>query len=285
MICAADGVVVVEVPVGDRPPEDGGPVVVGDGTVVDVDVLEGVPDGADADGKNGTHRAKAVEARPRSAVMALWALVTPPWAAVRPWPGPAPDRPDGLVTRGLMVAVGVLLALAVPPVLAVPEVLPLALVADVDAVWSDSSVAFVLARDAWSVVTALRSGTGSSVASVWPAVTASPTETGTLVTVPATGKLSLTWLTRWTEPVRLRRCSTEPIVAVVVRYVSTGLALALARVTTVPAITRMAAMPAGSDRRTHVRCRYGRRVSGTGAAARRGRGAAGPSPAESAAES
>jgi hypothetical protein len=100
---------------------------------------------------------------------------------------PAPDRPDGLATRGLIVGVAVrgvtVVALAVPPVL------PLVFVAGVVVVWSDSKVAFALARDAWAAVTLRRNGTGSMAANAWPVVTASPTDTATLVTVPATAKL------------------------------------------------------------------------------------------------
>jgi hypothetical protein len=73
-------------------------------------------------------------------------------------------------------------ALAVPPVL-------LVLVAGVAVLWSDSREAFALARDAWAAVTLRRNGTGSMVAKAWPVVTASPRDTATLVTVPATAKL------------------------------------------------------------------------------------------------
>jgi hypothetical protein len=194
---------------------------------------------------------------------------------------PEPDRPAGLVTRGLVVGVvgaGVsAVAVVAPPVSAV-------LFAVVVVVWSDSNVAAALARFAFAAVTALCNGRGLMVDRAWPVVTVSPTDTSTLVTVPATAKLSLTWSTLWTDPVTLRRCSTEPVVTVLVRYVSIGLALALARVTTVPATTRTAATPAGSVRRTHVRRRRRCRTSGTGAPARRSR-AAGAAPAESSAES
>ena len=101
---------------------------------------------------------------------------------------PAPDRPDGLVTRGLIVGVAVRPGVTVVA-LAVPPVLLLVLVAGVVVLWSDSRVAFALARDAWAVVTLGRNGTGSMVAKAWPVVTASPTDTATLVTVPATTKL------------------------------------------------------------------------------------------------
>jgi hypothetical protein len=101
-----------------------------------------------------------------------------------------------------------------------PPVPPLAVVAVAEFVvvlWSDSRAALALARDALAEMTALRSGAGSRVANGSPAVTVSPTDTLTLETVPATRKPSLTWLTRWADPVRLRRCSTEPVVTVVVR--------------------------------------------------------------------
>jgi hypothetical protein len=93
---------------------------------------------------------------------------------------------------------------------------PLVLVAVV-VVWSDSSVALAFVREALAAVTALRSGAGSRLARAWPAVTVSPTDTETPETVPVTGKAWLTWLTRWTEPVRLRYCATDPMVAVLVR--------------------------------------------------------------------
>jgi len=101
------------------------------------------------------------------------------------WLPAAPDRPDGLATRGLTVAVVVGAGVTVVA-LAVPLVPPVPLVAVL--VWSDSRVAFALASEAWAAVTALWSGLGSMVASVWPVVTVSPTDTGTLVTLPATAK-------------------------------------------------------------------------------------------------
>ena len=159
--------------------------------------------------------------------MAFWALATRFWTWLRLWPWPPPDRRDGTVTRGLVVdaAAGVVATPELPalpvllelPVPLVPVLAPEPLVADAEVVWSDSRVAFARARAAWAAVTALRSGAGSMVARAWPTATASPTDTGTLVTVPAAGKLSVTWLTRWTDPVRLRCCSTEPVVTVVVR--------------------------------------------------------------------
>jgi hypothetical protein len=92
-----------------------------------------------------------------------------------------------VATRGLIVGVAVgagvtVVAPAAPPVPLVGVVV----------LWSDSKVAFALARVAWAAVTALASGTGSMVAKDWPAVTVSPTDTATLVTVPATAKL---WFT------------------------------------------------------------------------------------------
>ncbi len=48
------------------------------------------------------------------------------------------------------------------------------------------------------------------VASCWPAVTAWPSPTRTLVTVPRTGKVASTCETRCTVPVRTRLCETEP---------------------------------------------------------------------------
>jgi hypothetical protein len=130
---------------------------------------------------------------------------------------------DGPATRGLVagaaVATGVetgvvAMAREVP---LVPLVPPVVVAAVVVALWSDSRVALALAREAVAEMTALRSGVGSRVANTSPAVTVSPTATDTLETVPVTAKPSLTWLTRWADPVRLRRCSTEPVVTVVVR--------------------------------------------------------------------
>jgi hypothetical protein len=223
-------------------------VLVGVGPLVDVDVgvavdvmasedAEAVGEGADvvgetvevvdSDGKNGAHCASAADARRRSAVMARCALVTRCWAWARPVP--APLLPDGPATRGLVVGAAVAtgvetgvvavarelpLELPVPP-LAVAAVV--AVVAFVVVLWSDSRVALALARDALAEMTALRSGTGSRVANASPAVTVSPTDTLTLETVPVTAKPWLAWLTRWADPVRLRRCSTEPVVTVVVR--------------------------------------------------------------------
>jgi hypothetical protein len=217
LIAASDAVVVVVVVadvVGSAPPTEDGLVV-----VVAGDVEDGVgvaPAERGPDGKNGRHCASAADACPRSAEMALWAFVALCWAWARLWPVPVPDRPDGLVTRGLIVGVAVRPGVTVVA-LAVPPVLLLVLVAGVVVLWSDSRVAFALARDAWAVVTLRRNGTGSMVAKAWPVVTASPTDTATLVTVPATAKLWLTWLIRWTDPVTLRRCSTDPVVTVVVR--------------------------------------------------------------------
>jgi len=176
---------------------DGVEALVGDGAA-----------GEDADGKNGTHRARAADARWRSTVIAFCALVTRRWAWARLVP--APVRPDGLATRGVVVAVAVgvetgaaAVAREVPvdPVEAavgpvVPVVPEVPDVPDVAVVWSDSRVALALAREAAAEVTALRRGMGSRVASSSPAVTVSPTATDRLETVPATAKPWLTWLTR-----------------------------------------------------------------------------------------
>ena len=213
LISASDGVDVlavvvgvgvavdVGVPVGVEPLVD---VEVGVGVVVAEDA-EAVGEGADvvgeavevvdSDGKNGAHCASAADARRRSAVMARCALVTRCWAWARPVP--APLRPDGPVTRGLVVGATVAtgvetgvvavarelpLELPVPP-LAVSAVV--AVVAFVVVLWSDSRVALALARDALAEMTAPRSGTGSRVAKTSPAVTLSPTATETLDTVPS----------------------------------------------------------------------------------------------------
>ena len=250
MISASDGVDVLVVVVEVGVAVDVG-VLVGVEPLVDVDVgadvvaaedAEAVGDGADAvgeavevgdsDGKKGAHRASAADACRRSAVMARCALVTRCWAWARLVP--APLCPDGPATRGVVVGVVVATGVAVATgvktgVVAaardeplVPPVPPVAVaavvvVAVVVVLWSDSRVALALARDALAEMTAPRSGTGSRVANASPAVTVSPTDTRTLETVPVTAKPSLTWLTRWADPVRLRRCSTEPVVTVVVR--------------------------------------------------------------------
>ena len=242
MISASDGVdvlaVVVEVGVAVDVE-----VLVGVEPVVDVDVgvdvvatedAEAVGDGADAvgealevvdsDGKKGAHCASASDACRRSAVMARCALVTPCWAWARLVP--APLLPDGPATRGLVVGAAVAtgvetgvvaMAREVPLVPLVPFVPLVVVAAVVVALWSDSRVALALAREAVAEMTALCSGVGSMVANTSPAVTVSPTATETLETVPVTAKPWLTWLTRWADPVRLRRCSTEPVVTVVVR--------------------------------------------------------------------
>jgi hypothetical protein len=123
LISASDGVdvlaVVVEVGVavdvevlaGVEPLVD---VDVGVGVVV-AEVAEAVGDGADSvgealevgdsDGKKGAHCASAPDACRRSAVMARCALVTRCWAWARLVP--APLRPDGPATRGLVVGAAV----------------------------------------------------------------------------------------------------------------------------------------------------------------------------------
>jgi hypothetical protein len=225
LISAADGVdvlaVVVEVGVAVDVE-----VLVGVGPLVDVDVgvAVDVGVGVDSEGKNGAHCASAADARRRSAVMARCALVTRCWAWARPVP--APLRPDGLATRGVVVGVAVATGVETGVVAVArelplePPVPPLAVVAVAEFVvvlWSDSRVALALASDAVAEMTARRSGAGSRVANDSPAVTVSPTDTFTLETVPVTAKPWLAWLTRWADPVRLRRCSTEPVVTVVVR--------------------------------------------------------------------
>jgi hypothetical protein len=207
-------------------------VLVGVGPLVDVDVgvavdvvaaedAEAVGDGADVVGKKGAHCASAADACRRSVVMACCALVTRCWAWARLVP--APFRPDGPATRGLVVGVAVATGVETGVVAVarevplVPFVPPVVVVAVVVALWSDSRVALALAREAVAEMTALCSGVGSRVANASPAVTVSPTATETLETVPVTAKPWLTWLTRWADPVRLRRCSTEPVVTVVVR--------------------------------------------------------------------
>jgi hypothetical protein len=208
-------------------------VVVAVGPLVDVDVavVVVVGDGAeavgealgvvDSDGKKGAHCASAADACLRSAVMACCALVTRSWAWARLLP--APLRPDGPATRGLVVGVAVATGVETGVVAMAREVPlvplgpPVVVAAVVVALWSDSRVALALAREAVAEMTALCSGVGSRVANTSPAVTVSPMATDTLETVPVTAKPSPTWLTRWADPVRLRRCSTEPVVTVVVR--------------------------------------------------------------------
>jgi hypothetical protein len=89
---------------------------------------------------------------------------------------------------GVAVLTGVTVPAFDPPPLPEP---PVALV-DVVVVWSDSSVAFALARVALAAESALCRGKGSIVDKACPVVMGSPTETSTLVTVPPTAKLSLT---------------------------------------------------------------------------------------------
>jgi len=77
LIAASDGGVVV---VGVVALVGAGPPV--EGRLVDGVVGAGageVPDGEGSDGKNGRHRARAADARARSAVMAAWALATRFW--------------------------------------------------------------------------------------------------------------------------------------------------------------------------------------------------------------
>ena len=195
-------------------------VVIGEGADVvaeGVEVVGEAPEVGDSDGKNGPHCASAADACWRSVVTACCALVTRCWARARLVP--VPDRPDGPAARGVVVGVAVATGVetgvvAVPLVPFVPLVVVAAVVV---ALWSDSRVALALAREAVAEMTALCSGVGSRVANTSPAVTVSPTATETLETVPVTAKPWLTWLTRWADPVRLRRCSTEPVVTVVVR--------------------------------------------------------------------
>jgi hypothetical protein len=229
LISAPDGVDVLAVVVGPGAAVDV-EVVVAVGPLVDVDVavVVVVGDGAeavgealgvvDSDGKKGAHCASAADACLRSAVMACCALVTRSWAWARLLP--APLRPDGPATRGLVVGVAVATGVDTGVVAAAREaalVRPVVVAAVVVALWSDSRVALALAREAVAEMTALCSGVGSRVANTSPAVTVSPMATDTLETVPVTAKPSPTWLTRWADPVRLRRCSTEPVVTVVVR--------------------------------------------------------------------
>ena len=214
MISASDGVDVLAVVVEVGVAVDVG-VLVGVEPLVDVDV--GVPvvvvvgDGADAvgealgvgdsDGKKGAHCASAADACRRSAVMARCALATRCWAWARLVP--APLRPDGPATRGLVVGAAVAagvetgvvaMAREVPlgPLVPLVPLVPLApfvvVAAVVVALWSDSRVALALAREAVAEMTALCSGVGSRVANTSPAVTLSPTATETLETVPVTAK-------------------------------------------------------------------------------------------------
>lgn len=174
----------------------------------------------DSDGKKGAQSASAADDRRRSAVMACCATVTRCWAWARLVLAPFP--PVGPATRGLVAGVAVATGVETGVVVVAREVLlvplvPLVPPVAVAVLWSDSRVALALARDALAEMTALRSGVGSRVAKSSPALTVSPTATETLETVPVTAKPWLTWLTRWADPVRLRRCSTEPVVTVVVR--------------------------------------------------------------------
>jgi len=151
VISASDGVVAVV----SVEPEGGVDAVVVE-EVVAADVEESVGEGVDpedSEGKKGAHRARAADACPRSAAIALWALETRCWALARPWSAPAAECPDGLATLGLAVGVDVRAGVALGELLAV-----------VLAVWSDSRVASAWARAAFAAVTALVSGRGSRVA-------------------------------------------------------------------------------------------------------------------------
>jgi len=146
-----------------------GAVVVGAVVVDAVGVGEAVGGTAVAGGlvgKNGIQEVRAADAWPRSAAIALWALATRCWAWTRLLLAPAPGRPVGVATRGLIsgvaVAAGVTVVATVVPVAPVPPPVPLE--AAVVAPWSDSKVALALARVAWAATTELRSGPGSMVA-------------------------------------------------------------------------------------------------------------------------
>ena len=170
------------------------------GTLVDVAVLVGtLVDVAVATGNTG---AQAVLANASAAATAASALVVWFWP-----PPPPPALVDGLEEAlvRLLLDVGLL------------ELVPDDEADELDEL--DDAVVVSLASEAlaWSRValasrTAWLSGPVSSVASAWPAVTTSPTATDTPVTVPATGKCAVIWLTRVTDPVRVRVCSIDPVV-------------------------------------------------------------------------
>lgn len=70
------------------------------------------------------------------------------------------------------------------------------------------------ARSALAWITAASSAVVSMVASTWPAVTESPTDTFTEVTVPELGNETLAWLTLSIVPLAESVWVTEPLVAV-----------------------------------------------------------------------
>ena len=84
-------------------------------------------------------------------------------------------------------------------------------------VWSVVSCAWAWSSAASASVTAAWRGVWSMVASCWPGVTVSPTLTGTPVTVPLTGNAAVTCETRFTVPVMVSVCDTEPFDAVATR--------------------------------------------------------------------
>ena len=152
----------------------------------------------------GNTGAQAVLANAWAAATAASALVV--WF----WPPPPPPPPalvDGLEEAlvRLLLDVGLL------------ELVPDDEADELDELDDAVVVSLASVALAWSRVdlasrTAWLSGPVSSVASAWPAVTTSPTATDTPVTVPATGKCAVIWLTRVTDPVRVRVCSIDPVV-------------------------------------------------------------------------
>lgn len=93
-------------------------------------------------------------------------------------------------------------------------------VLDVESVSAASSVASVdlaEASVAFASMSALVSAAVSRVASVWPAVTVSPTPTGAVSTVADDVGETLAWLDACTVPVTESTCSTDPLVTGTVR--------------------------------------------------------------------
>ena len=83
---------------------------------------------------------------------------------------------------------------------------------------AEASVAWAEASVAWVEVTLVARGVVSSDARTWPAVTAWPTLTPTVPTVPDTLKLRPAWLTGVIVPTESRVASTVPVPTTAVRY-------------------------------------------------------------------
>ena len=193
---------------------------VGDGVADAVGLGDG--DGVgDGDGLPGeTTRAQVVCSATMAAAAAasFWAASRcADWTARDVEPDPLPELPellpgevdpDELEVLDEPVDVELVDAVLVDAVL---------VVASVSAVSSVASVAFAAASVAFASMSALVRAAVSSVASVWPAVTASPTPTGAVRTIADDFGDTLAWLEASTVPVNESTCSTDPFVTGTVR--------------------------------------------------------------------